>query len=102
MENKNFNEANDVLETAEIIRGINIFTRMSVGIVSFSDSIAGRQVLSDEEKQEYFDSVSLAMSFFERLYEAFMLRYSVLKESVDSRASVSDFLDKAKNGQKVS
>lgn len=102
MENKNFNEANDVLETAEILRGINVFTRMSVGIVTFSDSIAGKQVLSEEEKQAYFDCAAQSMDVFHRLYEAFMLRYSLLKEFNDSKASVSDFLDKAKNGQKVS
>lgn len=75
------NEVSDVLETAEIVRAAATLLRMTVGIVSFSESIAKAKVFEDSELKDINSAYDTLFSCFNKCYASFMGRYSALSAS---------------------
>lgn len=75
-------EANDVLETAEMLRAANVLTRTSVGIISFANGICGAEVLSEDEMKSVEKAFETVFGVYAKVYASLMGRYSALSASV--------------------
>lgn len=75
------NDANDVLETAEVVRASNIILRMSVGIIGFSNQICAAEVFSQDRIKSLDSSINDVFDALGTAYASLMGRYSALKSS---------------------
>lgn len=76
---------NDILESAETLRASNTLLRIAFGIVQFSDTMAGCEVIKESEHKPIGEAFDLLFAVFQRVYAALMARYSAL-----DAASVGD------------
>lgn len=72
------NDANDILETAEVVRSANCLLRMAAGIFAFANQLCVAEVFSDEEKKTLNSSLNSVFSSMEKAYASLMGRYSAL------------------------
>lgn len=79
-------EANDVLETAEMLRASTTMLRTTVGIVALSTPICKAEVFTKPELEEINKAFTLLFDKFRVLYASLMGRYSALS-SADSVGS---------------
>lgn len=75
-------KANDVLETAELVRAANCLARMTVGIFFFSGSLCGAEVFSKDKLEKIQTSLSEYLESLGVLYSSLMGRYSALSASL--------------------
>lgn len=74
-------EANDVLETAEVVRGSATFLRMTVGIVALSSNLCKAEVFDKKRLDEINKAYNVLFDGFSILYASLMGRYSALSAS---------------------
>lgn len=74
-------EANDVLETAEVVRGSATFLRMTVGIVAMSSNLCKAEVFDKSKLEEINKAYNTLFDGFSVLYASLMGRYSALSAS---------------------
>ena len=82
-------QANDVLETAEMLRASNILVRTSQGIVFMANHICKAEVLSEEEFKKFSDSLASIIDVYSRVYASLMGRYSALISNSTSHNSTN-------------
>lgn len=83
--------ANDVLETAEVVRSTNCLLRMSTGVFGFSNEICSAEVFSEDKRKKLDEALSLVFDSLSTCYASLMARYSALKsiEETDHKDAVS-------------
>jgi hypothetical protein len=74
-------EANDLLETAEVIRGSATFLRMTVGIVALSSNLCKAEVFDQNHLDDINKAYNVLFDNFSILYASLMGRYSALSAS---------------------
>lgn len=74
-------EANDVLETAEVVRGSATFLRMTVGIIAMSSNLCKAEVFEKKKLDEINKAYNVLFDCFSVLYASLMGRYSALSAS---------------------
>lgn len=84
-------DANDVLETSEMLRAANCLLRAGTGVVAFANDICQSEILSETGMKKYDESVNYVFTVFRDVYAALMSRYAALNAS-----------DIGKDGNKVS
>lgn len=75
------NSAEDVLETAEVVRSANCVLRMAVGITGFANDICGAEVISEERHKTLESSFNVVFEALRDVYASLMGRYSALSAS---------------------
>ena len=73
--------ANDVLETAEVVRSANCLLRMAVGVCGFSNDLCAAEVFSESEQKDLDASFIAVFKALEKVYASLMGRYSALLSS---------------------
>lgn len=83
-------EANDILESAEVVRGSATLLRMTVGIVSLSSSLCKAEVFDKARLDKLNEAYNTLFDGFSVLYASLMGRYSALTalDSVGSPKNV--------------
>ena len=79
--NPNVTEANDVLETAEMLRAATTLLRTTVGMVALSTPLCKAEVFSKSELEDINNAYTLLFDKFRVLYASLMGRYSALSSS---------------------
>lgn len=74
-------DANDILETSELIRSANCLLRMAVGVLGFANDLCRAEVFPESERKELDSAINLIFKAFEKCYASLMGRYSALKSS---------------------
>lgn len=70
--------AEDVLETAEMLRAANCLMRCAVGIISMAPAIVDQEIDTQERLQEWSKACDIVFDRFRIYYAALMQRYSSL------------------------
>lgn len=74
-------DANDILETSEVVRSANCLLRMAVGIFGFCNDLCKAEVFSEAELKELDRSINSVFSALQKSYASLMGRYSALKSA---------------------
>lgn len=74
-------DANDILETSEVVRSSNCLLRMAVGVLGFANDLCRAEVFSEAERKELDSSINTVFKALEKCYASLMGRFSALKSS---------------------
>lgn len=74
-------DANDLLETSEVVRSANCLLRMAVGVFGFSNDLCKAEVFAEAELVSLDRSINDVFKALEKCYASLMGRYSALKSS---------------------
>lgn len=74
-------DANDVLESSEMLRASNCLLRAGSGIVAFANDLSGSEVLSEDDRKEFDSAITIVFRIFRDVYAALMARYAALNAS---------------------
>lgn len=75
-------QANDVLETAEMLRASNILARTSQGIVFMSNHICKAEVISEDKFKAFSEALTTVIDVYSVVYASLMGRYSALASQI--------------------
>lgn len=84
--------ANDVLETAEMVRAANALLRTSEGIIFLCNSICSAEVVTKQQLESAQKGFNEILTLYGHVYAALMARYSALLDAEQVKKSREEAL----------